>query len=94
MQPDSTGINTYQYPIEEIFVPLLTAMSAVAPPGGCSVRVCCIQTMDRATAKGAVSQIISGRSCATVTPAIAELRKNLSKRHFRAKVNEVIGYRR
>ncbi|MNJ96237.1 hypothetical protein D3C87_139580 [compost metagenome] len=72
MQPDSTGLNTYQYPIEEIFVPLLTAMSAVAPPGGCSVRVCCIQTIDNATAKGAVSQIISGRSCATVTPAIAE----------------------
>ena len=72
IQPDSTGLNTYQYPIAEIFVPLLTAMSAVAPPGGCKVRVYCIQTIDKATANGAVSQIMSGRSCATVTPAIAE----------------------
>ncbi|TDS16215.1 hypothetical protein B0I21_102541 [Sphingobacterium paludis] len=53
-------------------VPLLTAMSAVAPPGGCKVRVTCMSTIDKATANGAVSQMISGSTWATVTPAIAE----------------------
>ncbi len=61
-QPDKTGLNTYQYPIAAIFVPLLTAISAVAPPGGCKVRVTCIRTIEEATANGAVSQIISGNS--------------------------------
>jgi len=70
--PESTGLKTYQYPNEEILVPLLTAISAVAPPGGCNVRVCCMHTMDKATARGAVSQMISGSNCATVTPTIAE----------------------
>lgn len=58
--------------MDAIFVPLLTAISAVAPPGGCSVRVTCMPTIDDATASGAVNQIMSGKTCATVTPAIAE----------------------
>src|SRR5690606_22700340 len=70
--PDKTGLKTYQYPKEAILVLPATAINAVAPPGGCSVRVICIKTIDEATANGAVNQIISGNRQATVTPTNAD----------------------
>lgn len=70
--PEKTGISTYKYPNEDILVPPITAIRAVAPPGGCSVLVTCIATIDIATANGAVNQIISGKNLATVTPIIAD----------------------
>ena len=60
MHPDKTGETTYQYPSSGIFPVELTAINAVAPPGGCKVFVYCIKTIEKATAKGAEIQIISG----------------------------------
>src|SRR6218665_241493 len=60
--PDSTGDSTYRYPNDLIFSEPITAINAVAPPGGCRVLVNCMPIMDSETANGAVSQIISGIS--------------------------------
>lgn len=60
MHPERTGERTYQYPNSGIFPVELTAISAVAPPGGCNVFVYCINTIENDTAKGAESQMISG----------------------------------
>ena len=62
MHPERTGEITYQYPNSGIFPVELTAISAVAPPGGWRVLVYCINTMDKATAKGADNHMISGTS--------------------------------
>ena len=70
--PVKTGDNTKKYPSDFIFSVPITAISAVAPPGGWSVRVVCITIMERATARGAVIQIISGKNLYTLTPIIAE----------------------
>jgi hypothetical protein len=60
IHPERTGEMTYQYPNSGIFPVELTAIKAVAPPGGCSVLVYCINTIEKATAKGAESQMICG----------------------------------
>ena len=50
----------------------VTAIKAVAPPGGWSVLVICIKTMDKETANGAEIHKISGINFWIVTPIIAE----------------------
>ena len=59
--PDKTGDSTYMNPSAFTFSEPMIAINAVAPPGGCKVLVTCIKTMESATAKGAVSQIILGK---------------------------------
>lgn len=51
----------------------VTAINAVAPPGGWSVLVICIITTDKATATAEASQIVSGKTFAAVTPTKAEM---------------------
>ena len=48
--PLKTGENTYQYPKSRIAGEPVTAIKAVAPPGGCKVLVICINTIAEATA--------------------------------------------
>src|SRR4051812_18131792 len=62
IEPARTGDKTYIYPSAFIFSEPITAIKAVAPPGGCRVLVICIHTMERETAKGAVNQITSGNT--------------------------------
>ena len=59
--PVKTGKTTYKYPNAFIFAEPVTAIKAVAPPGGCKVFVCCIAITESDTAKGAVSQTMSGK---------------------------------
>ena len=72
--PVKTGDSTYQNPIVLIFSVPITAIRAVAPPGGCRVLVICIKTMEKATAKGAASQSVSGKILYIATPTIAEIK--------------------
>src|SRR5688572_6730848 len=59
-QPVNTGESTKRNPRAFIFSEPITAINAVAPPGGCRVLVSCMATIEIETAKGAVSQMISG----------------------------------
>ena len=70
--PNPTGHSTYQYPSLWIALPPITAISAVAPPGGCPVPVSCIAKMDKATASGHARILWSPRSKKTVTPMRAD----------------------
>lgn len=70
--PTKTGEITYQYPIFFNSTEPVTAIKAVAPPGGCKVLVICIKTIDNETAKGAAIHKISGMSFWMLTPIIAE----------------------
>ena len=45
----------------------VTAINAVAPPGGCNVFVICMATIASATAKAEANQSVSGKSLAVVT---------------------------
>lgn len=72
--PVRTGESTYQKPISFIFSVPITAIRAVAPPGGWSVLVICIKIIEKDTANGAASQIISGNTLCIATPAIAEIK--------------------
>jgi len=71
--PDKTGLKTYQYPIEMILADPIFAIKAVAPPGGCSVFVICIETMETETAKAEDNQGSLGIILCTVTPTIAQI---------------------
>src|SRR5690554_683493 len=70
--PESTGDRTYQYPRALIFSLPSTAISAVAPPGGCKARINCIAMMEVATANGPAIQLSGGKKRETVTPTTAE----------------------
>ena len=49
--PDNTGESKNKNPNECTLLVPITAIKAVAPPGGWVVRVSCIANMDKATAK-------------------------------------------
>ncbi len=72
--PTNTGEITYIYPKSFICFEAVTAIKAVAPPGGWRVLVICIQIIERETASGAEIQTISGTNLFTVTPIKAEIK--------------------
>ena len=70
--PVATGINTYINPNSCIFSLPITAINAVAPPGGWSVRVSCMTIIEVATAKAEQNQMFPEKSLKAATPIIAD----------------------
>lgn len=70
--PVAIGVSTNMYAISCICSLPITAMSAVAPPGGWSVRVRFINTNDKVTAMAAASDGFALNNSAQLTPTIAE----------------------
>ena len=60
--PVNTGDIGYMKPIAFTFSVPMIGSNAVAPPGGCKVFVICIITIESETARGAVIQMMSGRT--------------------------------
>ena len=60
--PSPTGMIAYKYPKLWILLLPITAIKAVAPPGGCNVLVKCIIAIAVATAREEVSHIGVNRS--------------------------------
>ena len=54
--PTPMGISTYKKPRSWILSLPITAIKAVAPPGGCRVFVACIAAIAVATAKAVANQ--------------------------------------
>ena len=70
--PTRTGHKTYMQPREWTLSPPMTAINAVAPPGGCNVRVKCMAAMANETANEPAMMGISPANMKTVTPTTAE----------------------
>ena len=70
--PSVEGASTYSQPSACTSGEPITAIRAVAPPGGCSVRVACISAIAVDTASGAASQGVAGRRVQQATPTLAD----------------------
>lgn len=71
--PSPTGMIVYKYPIAWIFELPITAIKAVAPPGGWRVFVACMAAIAVATASAAANHGVSGKNRYAVTPMMAEI---------------------
>ncbi len=71
--PSPTGTIAYRYPSAWILSLPMTAINAVAPPGGWSVFVACIAAIAVATARGEASHRWFGNNFYAATPMIAEM---------------------
>jgi hypothetical protein len=71
--PNPVGTRMYKKPKSWIFGPPMTAIRAVAPPGGWRVLVICMSAMEDATAKDAPSEL-QPKSLKHNTPTAAQIR--------------------